>query len=408
MIMTFHNTRDLEPLLLNVLATTPVVAISGMRQAGKSTLLTRQGGLAKRRYVSLDDFSHLEEARRDPERFLTSAPALTIDEAHRCPELFPVINTLVDQNRRPGRFLLSGSVKLMHLKSLTESLADKVVYLELQPFSAREITNRTTPPPFLLNLLAGSPLSSLPPTVSSISPEAIHRGGFPALSLRAETDASLWFKGYEQIYLEKDIRSLSQIGDLLAFRRLLQLVALRSAQVLNISDLARDAKLNAATTSRYLDLMETSYVLYRLPPYLKNRAARLIKSPKAYLADSGLAAHLAFPSAGLSDPLYGPLLETWVAQNLRSIISSWAPEGGLYYWNVQGRHEVDFIFELHQETLALDVISRNNWNDNDLSSLRSFLKQTPNCKAGILAHTGTVSVALGDRLWALPLELLLS
>jgi hypothetical protein len=228
------------------------------------------------------------------------------------------------------------------------------------------------------------------------------------LSPLAEADATVWFKGYEQTYLEKEIRSLSQVGDLLAFRRLFQLTASRSAQILNISDLARDAKLNAATTSRHLDLMETSCVLYRLPPYLKNRTARLIKSPKVYLADAGLAAHLAFPAAGPADPQYGALLETWVAQNLRSILGAWAPDGGLYFWNIQGRHEVDFIFEHSQGTLAVDVIPWNRWKESDLASLRSFLKQTPACKAGILAHTGTESVALGDRLWALPLGLLLS
>jgi predicted AAA+ superfamily ATPase len=406
--MTRYFPREITPLLLKALRTMPVVAVTGMRQAGKSTLLTREKSFAGRHYVSLDDFARLEEARRDPERFLSAAPAMTIDEAQRCPDLFPVIKQLVDQNRRPGRFLLSGSANFLLLKSLTESLAGRAIYLDLPPFNLRETAGRIAHRPFLLAFLKTGTLPSPLPHITSISPDTILRGGFPPLAAHREADAPLWFKGYEQTYLEKDVRSLSQVGDLLAFRRLMQLAALRTAQVLNISDLARDAKLNVATAARYLNLMETSCIAHRLPPFLKNRASRLIKSPKLYLADSGLATHLAFPAATPSDPLFGALLETWAAQNLRSLVEAWEPEGGLYFWNVQGRHEVDFILELSRGLMALEIKSGNRWKESDLAPLRAFLDQTPSCKTGILAYNGTEAVSLGKGMWALPLGLILS
>jgi predicted AAA+ superfamily ATPase len=179
--------------------------------------------------------------------------------------------------------------------------------------------------------------------------------------------------------------------------------------VLNISELARDARLSAATAGRYLGLLEASFVVDRVPPFLANEATRLIKSPKLFVCDAGLAAHLA---GALDEPealdlLRGALLETYVAQNLAGILAAEWPGGRLAYWHIQGRHEVDFVVESGRDCIALEVKAASRWNDRDLSGLRIFLERTPRCRVGLLAYTGTATVALGDRLWAIPIPELL-
>lgn len=207
------------------------------------------------------------------------------------------------------------------------------------------------------------------------------------------------------------MRDLARVPDLVSFRQLLRLAALRTGQILKVSELARDAKVNAATASRHLAVMEASFVFHRLEPYLGNRASRLIKSPKVYVSESGVAAHL----CGLTDgrlapdePLHGPLLETYVAQNLRSMLEARWPSARLSFWHVQGRHEVDFVIEVGRECLAIEVKPSGQWTDRDLAGLRTFLDRTRRCRAGILAHAGSSAVQLGDRLYAIPLATALS
>lgn len=413
---TVFRAREITPALLHALVHMPVVVLTGMRQVGKSTLLQHQPELARRRYVSLDDFAHLEAARRDPEAFLAGDEPVTVDEAQKCPELLPVIKRLVDQRRVPGRFLLSGSANFALLRGITESLAGRAVYLTLHPFTRRELAGRLEEEPFLVRFFrAAAPealLAAAPPGAPApVAPEEVLRGGMPPVCLGAAGDPGLWFRGYEQTYLERDVRALSQVADLIAFRRLLVLTALRTGQVLKVSELARDARLAAATAGRYLGVLEASCVVRRLAPYLANRASRLIKSPKLYLSDAGLAAHLAGVTAldpGMDEPLRGALLETYVAQNLAGILEARWPEARLSFWHVQGRHEVDFVIEAGRATLAMEVKAGSRWQERDLAGLRAFLAATPGCRAAILAHQGTAAARLGERLWALPLSLLLS
>ena len=206
------------------------------------------------------------------------------------------------------------------------------------------------------------------------------------------------------------MRELSRLVDLVSFRSLLALAALRTGRVLTISELGRDAKLNATTTARYLSVLEASFVVTRLNPYFANRASRLIKSPKLYISDAGLASHLAGigETHVASDPMKGALLETYVAQNLAAILESEWPGTRLSYWHVQGRYEVDFVIEKGQDTLAIEIKAGRRWNDRDLTGLKVFVDKTPNCRLAILAYGGSETVRLGDRLWAVPLAPVLS
>jgi len=408
--MPVYCLRDISAEVHRALKSMPVVVVTGMRQTGKTTFLRSEPGLSDRAYVSLDDFAQLEAAKSDPDGFIRQNNPITVDEAQKCPEIFGAIKRAVDEKRTPGRFLLSGSANFSILKNITESLAGRAVHLAMHPFNRREIGQNTGAETFLKGFFEKQDIRSAHfPKV--VHPEDILMGGMPTVCLKQVQDPAVWFKGFEQTYLERDVREMSQIGNLMALRALLRLTALRTGQLLSPSQLGRDAKLSAATTSRYLSLFEASFFINRIPPYLGNRASRVIKSPKLYLSDTGLAAYLAgidLSSDVLVDPLYGPLFETYAAQNLSSILSATWQNAGLHFWAVQGRNEVDFVIESGRACMALEFKSTARWHDRDLAGLKAFLSATPHCRAAILCHNGEAAVSLGEKLWALPTALVLS
>jgi uncharacterized protein len=408
--MTEYLERELASTVVSALEEMPVVVITGMRQTGKTTFLQRQSGFEGRRYVTFDDFSQREAAKSDPDGFVNSSEPLTIDEAQKCPEILTAIKVAVDKRRKPGQFLLSGSANFALLKGITESLAGRSVYFEMHPFDRREIARQTRGKSFLERFFKAQEIPKAK-DLKPIQTEEILKGGMPTVCLGEVKNRSLWFKGYEQTYLERDVREISQIENIMAFRTLLHLTALRTGQLLSPSQIGRDAKLTAATTSRYLSLFETSFLITRVTPYLRNRASRLIKSPKLYISDSGLACYLAGIDridASSNEPLMGRMFETYIAQNLLSIIDAKWTEAHLYFWSLQGRHEVDFIIEAGNHCIALEIKAGARWQDRDLAGLRAFLSTTPQCKAAILGYSGVESVKLGEKIWALPLNLLLS
>jgi len=403
--------RELAGPVLRALGDMPVVVVTGMRQVGKTTMLRREPALRQRRYVSLDDFATLEAARRSPETFVGGPDPMTIDEIQRCPDLLLAIKRHVDGQRAPGRYLLSGSASLDLAGAVSESLAGRALYLTMRPFTRREIQESTRKEPFLVGFFRSPRLPGRTGSVDPVEPGEVTAGGLPPVVAGGIRDAEAWFRGFEQTYLERDVRALAQVADLVSFRQIAILASLRTGQILNASELARDARLTAATASRYLGIMESSFLVRRLTPFLGNRASRLIKSPKVFVSDSGLACHMAgIETLGPSsdEPLRGAMLETWVASNLSAILESWMPRASLHFWSVQGRHEVDFVVESGRDSLAMEVKWATRWGGNDLSGLKAFLGATPRCRAAILAHNGTDAVHLGDRLWALPLGLLLS
>ncbi|MCX5698957.1 MAG: ATP-binding protein [Candidatus Omnitrophica bacterium] len=385
----------------------PVVVLSGMRQTGKSTLLLNQPQLKKRRYLSFDDFNTLELANSNPEELLSGKEPITIDEAQKYPEILNVIKKEVDRNRKPGRFLLSGSANFLLLKKVAESLAGRAVYITLHPFTRREMLGATKEKPALAYFIdtGAFPKRQIKP----VSLKEILKGGMPSVCLGQVKKPEVWFRGYEQTYLERDIRSLSQVADLASFRNLLHLVALRNTKILNMSELARDAKLNVVTASRYLSLMETSFILNRIQPYFRNKTSRLIKSPKVYLSDTGLSAYLEeIKDSNVNELVRGSLLESYVAQNLEGIFSAYYPDVKINYWNIQGRHEVDFIIEVGGRTLAIEVKSGSRWKESDLVGIKAYLASNKECLGGLLVYNGREVLKVDRKIWAVPVNLLLS
>lgn len=404
--MTYYYPREITHQLKDALKTMPVVVISGMRQTGKTTLITRDPLFKKRRYITFDDLNAVEAAQRNPEMFLSSSQPVTIDEAHKVPEILPYLKRAVDAARKPGQFILSGSSNFLILKHIAESLAGRALYYTLFPFSRREIQRVRNKVPALVHFLDTGVFPE--GEQDSITWREIVTGGMPSVCLGKGARQDLWFRGYEQTYIERDIRNLTTISDLISFRHLVQLAALRVGTILKQSELARDAKLNAMTTSRYLSLLEASFLIYRLPPYLNNRAKRLIKSPKIYFQDTGIAAYLTgIKNFETYESFRGALLENYVAQNLIALCNAYMPDATLSYWHVQGRYEVDFILEIGKETVAIEVKHSNRWQKKDLINLEIFMSMSNTCRAGILAYNGKELFHVDEKIWVVPVSLLL-
>ncbi|MBU1670098.1 MAG: ATP-binding protein [Actinobacteria bacterium] len=402
-----YREREIAGPVGRALEQMPVVVVTGVRQSGKSTLVQRDARFRDREYVTLDDFGARKTLEESPDAFLESYPAVTIDEAQRVPDLFLAIKRSVDRKRVPGRFLLTGSANPSLLRRVTESLAGRAVYFNLEPMSRREIGGKTGAPPFLLDFIEGAS----PPRkrkVDRISDQEILLGGLPPVSLREVGDPALWFAGFEQTYLERDLRDVAAVENIIGFRDLMKLSALRTAQILNIAEIGRDAKLEAKTAARYLGWLEATFITRRVPPYLRNRASRIKKAPKLYLCDSGLACYLTGCSELADDPLRGALFETYVRQNLDSILGTRIPAGRLFYWHTQAGKEVDFVVELGREYMAIEVKSGATWSRSDVRVLDQFLSVTPTCKAAVIAHNGNETIQIAEKIWAIPVGLLLS
>ena len=368
----------------------PAVVVTGARQTGKSTLAQALTP-GKRRFFSLDDLDVVEAARRDPETLLGGDQPVTLDEVQREPELLRAVKRAIDRRRVPGRFLLTGSANLLRMRQVSESLAGRASYLTLWPMTRREQQGLgrcgvweellSTRDDAWLDLLAAQP-----PAREDWRAIA-RRGGFPtpAVHLDSADERAVWFDGYVRTYLERDLQSLSSIAGLPDFRRLMRAACLRLGQLVNQTELGRDAALPQPTVHRYLNLLETSYLLARLPAYAVNRTKRLIKSPKVYWADTGVALHL----AGESEP-GGAHLENLVLQDLLVWRDARLERAEICYWRTAIGEEVDFVLETGGRLLPIEVKATGRPTLRDAANLRTFRAEYgKKARAGLLLHTGT-------------------
>lgn len=402
--------RHLAGSLRAALRSFPVVVLTGARQTGKSTLIRSLEG-PQRDYRTLDDLEDLERADREPRAFLSAKGPVTVDEVQRSPSLLLEIKREVDRNRKPGRFLLSGSANLLLMGKVSESLAGRAVYKTLHPFTFSERVGQGGVGAW--SRLLDDPASFegvYPP--KSLSDDDLTAGGLPLAALAENArERVLWLGGYVQTYLERDLQTLSAIENLADFRRLMRVASLRSGQVVNQSEMARDAGLKQPTVHRYLNLLETSHLLHRLPVYSVSRTKRVVKTPKLYMADTGLAAYLAgiTNAAGLKESrLRGALLENAVLCDLLAWREGEAPAPEIMYWRTQTGDEVDFVVERDGAVVPIEVKSTSQPRLGDAQGLQAFLAEHPKTSPyGILLHGGTRAERLADRVWSVPLSVVL-
>lgn len=406
-IMHAMNNRALPRLvtrsLLDRLRVMPAVVVTGARQTGKSTLVQDlvPGG---RSYFSLDDLDVVDAARRDPEALVGGSGPVTLDEVQREPDLLHAVKRAIDKDRKPGRFLLTGSANLLLMRKVSESLAGRASYLTLWPMTRREQRGLgrcglwdellATRDQNWLDLLAAQP--DEPEDWRALA----RRGGFPtpAVHLTKAADRAVWFDGYVRTYLERDLQELSAVAALPDFRRLMRAACFRLGQLLNQTELGRDVALPQPTVHRYLNLLETSYVLVRLPAYAVNRTKRLIKSPKLYWGDTGVALHLAEGA----DP-NGAHLENLVLQDLLAWRDARLEQAELFYWRTTIGEEVDFVIEAGGRLLPIEVKASGRPRLGDARHLRTFRAEYGRkARAALLLHTGKTLEWIAPDVLAVP------
>jgi len=405
----YYN-RWLTPLLQQAIEETSVVVLTGARQVGKSTLLLNEEPFRNWRFLSMDDFDVLRQAKIQPEALWAGADRIILDEVQKVPELLSAVKRVVD--RSPGRvkFVLSGSANLLLMRQVTESLAGRAVYYVLDPLTMGEI-NRQPPSGFLQQLLSGD----WPPEGNSEQdpPDPVPlllRGFMPSLQRLSSAPAWIrWWDGYVTTYLERDLRQVSQIEALVDFRRVMELAALRSGQLLNQNELARDAGLSQPTVHRYLNILETTHLFERVPAYAANRTSRIIKSPKAYWNDPALAIFLAgyYQEDDLRKAReLGSFFETLIYHHLHVLAQLMMPPARLYIWRTAQRNEVDFVLEHGRKALAIEVKQSTRPVYQDASGIRAFLREYPDTSGGLVLHSGTEIRWLGERIMAVPWTLI--
>ena len=402
-----YKKRWLESRLARAVEVHPVVILTGARQVGKSTLLRNAAPMGGWRYVSLDDLDVLSQAERDPEALWAGTETVVIDEAHRAPGLFLAVKRAVDE-KRGMRFVLSGSANFLLLRRISESLAGRAVHFILRPMTWGEQAG-LPPPPLLDSLLAGE----LPPEgrLGRLDPIPLVLKGFlPPLMWLTSREASVeWWGGYVTTYLERDLRDLSQVASLADFRRVMELAALRTGQLVNQTELAHDAGVSQPTVHRYLNLLETSFLLHRVPAFAKSRTKRLIKSPKLYWADPGLAAFLMghYTEEGLrSSREAGALFENLVLLHLQVLSDLLTPPARIHHWRTVSGREVDFIVEWGRRLVAVEAKLATKARYADARTLELFLAEHEECRVGVLVYCGDEVVRLGEKIIALPWQAL--
>lgn len=403
--------RHIAPLLSDALADTPVVLLNGARQTGKSTLVQGLAERLGRRYLTLDDRVVLAAAKADPAGFIAglSGPVV-MDEIQRAPALFLDIKAAVDRDRSPGRFLLTGSANVLLLPALADSLAGRMEILSLWPLSGGEMAgvaayNRAD---FLFDGALGA--VSLPACNREDLVERLLQGGFPeAVSRSSAKRRSAWFESYLQTVLQRDVRDLANLEQLTEVPHLLQLLATRSASLLNQAEISRASRLTQTTLKRYLSLLETLFLVQRVPAWARNPGKRLVKAPKVFLPDTGLLSWLLDQSTEklLALPgLPGQLVETFVACELLKHLAFSDKGLSLWHYRTQTDIEVDFVLENRLGKLTgIEVKASASIDSADFRGLRHLQETEGNSfQRGIVFYSGRELVAFSDCLFAVPLS----
>ncbi|MDD5135345.1 MAG: ATP-binding protein [Phycisphaerae bacterium] len=399
--------RQLEPTLEKAISQFPSIILTGPRQSGKTTLLKKLFANTHK-YISLEVPDVRSVAVSDPRGFLSYyKPPVIFDEVQYAPELLPYIKEYIDENRLlKGQFILSGSQNLLLSQHISETLPGRVAVFCLLPLSFREITGRVD--------------SAMPwenekfvPGKNTIADEFLWRylmrGGYPELNAEPNRDEKLWHAGYIHSYLERDLRTLRQIGDLTQFQVFIRTIAARNGQLFNMTEVSRELGLAVNTVKAWLSVLEASYQIIILRPYYKNAGKRLVKTPKIYLMDTGTLCYL----TGIRTrelitvgPFGGSLFEAAVLLEIIKYYRNQGMEPNTYFWRTSSGNEVDIVIEANGKCIPIEIKLSSTPKQKMISGIDTFRKDFPDANQGYLIHSGDVILPLGINTIALPFRLM--
>ena len=388
---------------------TPVVMIVGPRQCGKTTLV-RELVAGERRYVTLDDDTALDGARGDPTAFVRHVDLVTIDEVQRAPELLRAIKRAVDNDRRPGRFLLTGSADVLTLPTVSESLAGRLEVVTLLPLSRAETLGRR--PQFLRKAFDGALVKPREEVIGDALVQAVLAGGYPEMLRRkAPERRRAWGRDYVRALVQRDVRDIAEIERLDKMSRLLRVLAQYAGQLTNFTQIGGQHELDDKTTKKYVTVLEQLFLVRRVEPWFRNRLKRLVKTPRLHFIDSGLLAALLGLTAeriARDRSLVGALLETFVFSELLKQ-STWLDEPcSLWHFRDKDLDEVDVVLENDAgELVGIEVKAAATATAHDFKGLRKLADAARDSfRLGLVLYDGDQAVPFGDRLFAAPIACL--
>ena len=375
--------RDIQNIARGLFKKYPVVSITGPRQSGKTTLIKHL--YKDLPYVSLEDHDERQFAIQDPRGFLNRFPdGAILDEVQRTPEIFSYIQTAVDTRRKNGQYILSGSQNFLLSESISQSLAGRVAVLKLLPFSLNELSNS--------NLLADD------------YEDLIYTGFYPGIYSN-KIPPDIFYSNYIQTYVERDVRNIKQIGDLNSFTRFMQLCAGRTGQLLNMTSLANDCGITVNTAKSWISILESSYTIFLLQPHYRNYNKRVVKTPKLFFYDSGLAASLLkidHPGQLSSHYLKGSLFENMIIIEILKSRYNRGLQSNLYFWRDNKGHEIDCIIEKANSLIPVEIKSGRTFNVDFRSGIKYWNSISANSAkdsfiiyGGEKSFTGSDANALG-------------
>ena len=403
--------RLLQPRLKEALEDTPVVLIHGPRQCGKTTLAQEIGKQYGYSYLTFDDINLVAAAKTDPVGFVDRlADKVILDEIQHVPELLSSIKQSVDYNRKPGRFLLTGSTNVLLLPKLADSLAGRMEILNLYPLARCEIENSGAG--ILEQLLNNNFNLHCSGKLGNQLSAYVISGGFPEPLQRSnEHRKRQWYQNYIKTLVQRDIRDLARISNLQAIPKILQLAAMQSAQLLNMSSIAAAVQSNRQTTATYFTLLTNIFLVDILPAWHNNQKNRLIKTPKIHMTDTGLAASLLGFDANYLNAdrsTLGYLLETFVYNELRRQASWTDSELNFYHFRDKDQYEVDIVIEQSGgDIIAIEVKAAATVTEKDfrgIKKLRTIVGKK--WKTGVVFYDGDMILSFGDQLYAVPISAL--
>jgi predicted AAA+ superfamily ATPase len=387
----------------------PVIVITGARQVGKSTFLKNE--FRDFKYINFDDYSYQEQAKKDPSSLWKDFDRIIIDEVQKVPEVLNAVKLAVDGSNKNIRFILSGSSNLLLMKNVSETLAGRAAYFEMQPMTYAEIQGRGEG--LFLHLwkkdfnlkeadnFKGAQAGYLP---------LIFKGFMPSLlNLNGEKEIVLWWESYVRTYLERDLRELSQIDSLIDFRKVMVSLALRTGNLLNQSEIARDTGVSQPSVHRYVKLLEISNIIKQIPAFYSNKIKRIMKIPKIFFVDPALSVYLAgyYDTSHLKESReLGSFFETLVYLHLKVYSELMTPKGQIFYYKTTAGKEVDFILEHGREIVAFEVKMTDNPVFEDAKNLIQFIENFPNTIRGVVVHSGNGVKWLHSKVIAVPWQML--